>query len=62
MVVEVEEFGLEEELALEEEGGQEEKSNEDVLSPNTRKTTDRRRMTGDEFEPSAEVDAQRPPS
>ena len=36
----VEEFGLEEELGLEEEGWQEQKRNEDVLSSNTRKTTD----------------------
>ena len=55
-------FGLEEELGLEEEGGQEHKRNEDVLSPNTRKATDRRRVMGHEFEPSAKVDALRPPS
>ena len=54
----VEEFRLEEEeLGLEEEGGEEEKRNEDVLSPNTRKTTDRRRVIGHEF---GEVDTLRP--
>ena len=58
----VEEFGLEEELGLEEEGWQEQKRNEDVLSHNTRKTTDRRRVLGHDFEPSAEVDALRRPS
>ena len=58
----MEELGLEEEFGLEEEGGQEQKTNEDVLSPNTRKPTDRRRAVGHEFEPSAEVDALRPPS
>ena len=62
-VVIAEELGLEdEELGLEEEGEQEEKRNEDVLSPNTRKTTDRRRVMGHEFEPSAKVSALRPPN
>jgi len=41
-----------EELGLDVEEGQEQKSNEDVLSPNTRKTTDRRRVMGHEFEPN----------
>ena len=59
----VEEFGLEEEeLGLEEKRGQEQKRNEDVLLPNTRKTTDRRRVMGHEFEPSDKVDALRQPS
>ena len=44
----MEEFGLEEEkLGLEEEG-QEQKRNEDVLLPNIRKTTDRRRVVDHE--------------
>ena len=55
-------FELEEELGLEGAVGQEQKSNEDVLSPNTRNTTDRRRVMGHEFKLSAEVDALRPPS
>ena len=58
----VEDFGSEEELGLEEEIGQEQKRNEDILSPNTRKTTDRRRAVGHEFEQIAEVDTLRPPS
>ena len=58
----VEEFGLEEEHELDEEGGQEPKRIEDGLLPNTRKTTDRRRVMGHEFEPSDEVDALRRPS
>jgi len=61
VVVVLEEFELEEGLGLEE-GGQEQNRNEGVLSPNTRKTTDRRRSMGHEFEPSAEVDSLRPPS
>ena len=55
----VEESGLEEGLALEEEGRQGQKRNEDVLSPNTRKTADRRRVIGHEF---GDVDALRPPN
>ena len=49
---------------LEEEGGQEQKSNKDVLSPNTRKMTDQRRVMGHvyECEPSAKVDTLGPPS
>ena len=39
-------FELEEELGLEGAVGQEQKSNEAVLSPNTRKTTDRRNVMG----------------
>ena len=57
----VEGFGLEEEFGLGE-PGEERWRKEDVLSPNTQKTTDRRREMGHEFEPSAEVDALRPPS
>ena len=57
----VEEFGLEEEeLGLEEE--EEQKTNEDVFSSNIRKTIDRRRALGHEFEPSPDVDALRPQS
>ena len=42
----VEEFGLgEEEPGLDEQGGRKQKRNEDVLSPNIRKTTDRRRLS-----------------
>ena len=52
-------FGLEEELGLEE-VSEELKRDEDVLSPNTRKTMDRRVM-GHEVEPGAEVDAWRSP-
>jgi len=51
----VEEFGLEEEFGLQEEGGKEKKRNKTVLSPNTQKTTDRRRAMDHEFEPGAEV-------
>ena len=51
----VEEFGLEEEELRFEEGAQGKNRNKDVLSPNTRKTTDRRREMGRECEPSAEV-------
>ena len=58
----VEGFGLEEELGLGEDRGQEQRRNEEVLLPNTQKTTDRRRVIDHEFEPSAEVDALRPPS
>ena len=57
-----EENRLEEELGLEKQGGREQERNKDVLSPNTRKTTDRRRVMGHEFGLSAEVDALRPPS
>ena len=59
VVVVVEESGLEEEELGLEEGGQEEKRNEDVLSPNTRETTERRRVMGHEFD---EVDALGPPN
>ena len=62
VVVVVKEFGLEKEFELKDEGGPEHKSNEDVLSPNTRKTTDRRRAMGHEFERSPGVDVSRPPS
>jgi hypothetical protein len=41
----------EEELGLEE-GGKEQKKSKLVLSPHTRKMTDRRRVMGYEFEPS----------
>ena len=56
VVVVVEQFGLEEELGLDEEAGQWQKRNEDVLLPNTRKGTDRKRVMGHEFDP------RRPPS
>ena len=55
-------FGLEEEFGLGEEGGQEQRRNENVLSPNTQKTTDRRRVIDNEFEPSVEVDTSKLPS